>query len=149
MAAVTISKHMLSSRSQYFMSHPRDTCMSNTRLTLFWLPTAIFALQVLTLSLETSLKERIGLSILQETASPQNLPLPPPLALIHICWLLSSPKTYRLFLFKVTWSGIQVKADSMNYFIDNKDEARRAYVALFRDDQVFQEVLVICVFLYW
>lgn len=34
----------------------------------------------------------------------------------------------------------------MNYFIDNKDEARRAYVAIFRDDQVFQEVLVICVF---
>lgn len=34
----------------------------------------------------------------------------------------------------------------MNYFIDNKDEARRALVTIFRDDQVFQEVLVICVF---
>lgn len=101
------SKDLVPYSFQYFISHLWDTCTRNTKLTLFLcfllLDELLLLFNFFLCSWRMSKRAWIELFTLQESdikqchsteTQTQHLHL----ALIHICWLLSSLKTYKILV---------------------------------------------------
>lgn len=139
-AVMNISKHSVTSRFQYFMSHLWDTCRSNTKPILFLcfllLDELLLLFSFLLWSWRMSKRARIGYlrcrnqilssASLQKHRNSDSAPASGSDShLLATSWFKNRQGLLLVFfspLFMATWSEIQIKASSLNYLIDNKGE---------------------------